>query len=113
MVSAETARKLALALEGTEILPHFEKESFRVRKKIYATLDVKLCRSVLKLSEMEQSLFAAHDPTCIYPVPNKWGKQGWTMVELKKVRREVYADALRTAYCQVAPPALASKYRES
>ena len=33
-----------------------------------------------------------------YPVPNKWGKQGWTMVELSNVRLEIFKDALMCSY---------------
>lgn len=33
-----------------------------------------------------------------YPVSNKWGKQGWTIVELSKVRPEVFEDALKQSY---------------
>jgi hypothetical protein len=42
--------------------------------------------------------FSAFDKTVIYPVPNKWGKQGWTFVELDKVEEETLIDALTTAY---------------
>jgi hypothetical protein len=46
----------------------------------------------------------------IYAIPNKWGKLGWTYVELKKVNKEIAKDILTTAYCTVAPKALAKKY---
>ena len=46
---------------------------------------------------MEQSVFA-YDPTVIYPVPNAWGKQGWTYIDLKKVKKTVLKDALKAAY---------------
>jgi len=41
MVSIETFRQLALSFPDAEELPHLEKASFRIRKKIFATLDVK------------------------------------------------------------------------
>lgn len=111
MVTINTLKKLALAFEEVEELPHFEKASFRVNKKIFATLDEKKQQVVLKFNEIEQSVFSAYDNTIIYPVPNKWGKQGWTIVELKKVKKEVLADALRTSYCNTAPVTLAEKYK--
>lgn len=111
MVSLETMRKLSLAFAETEELPHFEKTSFRVRKKIFATLDVKNARVVLKLNEIDQSVFSKNSEGVIFPLPNKWGKQGWTIVELKKVRKDIFTDALTTAYCTVAPKSLASLYR--
>jgi hypothetical protein len=83
MVDIETFRELALSFSETTEQPHFEKTSFRT-KKIFATLDVKNNRACLLLSEMDQSVFCSFDKSIIYPVPNKWGKQGATFVELKK-----------------------------
>jgi len=60
-------------------------------------------RICVKLSERDQDLFCLADPTIIYPVPNKWGKLGWTNIELQKVKRDVLIDALKTAYKHVAP----------
>jgi len=110
MVDIETVRKWALAFDEVIELPHFDRTSFRVNKKIFVTLDVKNNRAVLKLSETDQSVFSAFDNSSIYPVPNKWGKHGATQVELKKVRKDLFKDALTSAYCQVAPGKLAEKY---
>ena len=79
MVKIEDFRKMVLSMENIEELPHFEKTSFRVNKKIVATLDVKTKRVVIKLSDIEQSVFGAYDHTIIYPVKGSWGKQGWTI----------------------------------
>lgn len=110
MINIETVRKLALAFDGSEEMPHFEKQSFRVRKKIFATLDTRSGQAVLKLSAVDQSVFSAYDSAAIYPVPGSWGRQGWTFVELKKVRKDIFKDAITTAYCTVAPKKLAEKY---
>ena len=91
-------RKLALSFPGTNEQPHFEKTSFRIGKKIFATLDEKNNRACLKLSEIDQDVFSTFDKSIIYPVPNKWGKQGWTFVELAKVKAAMCKDALTTAY---------------
>lgn len=103
MVSIDNFRKMVLLLNNVEELPHFEKTSFRVNKKIVATLDVKAKRVVVKLSEIEQSVFGAYDKTAIYPVNGAWGKQGWTIIELDKVKKEVLKDAIQTSYNNVAP----------
>jgi predicted DNA-binding protein (MmcQ/YjbR family) len=39
MVTIDTLRKIALSLPETTEEPHFEKTSFRVKKKIFATYD--------------------------------------------------------------------------
>jgi predicted DNA-binding protein (MmcQ/YjbR family) len=101
MISIETFRKLALSFPDASEEPHFEKTSFRVKKKIFATFDEKNNRAVLKLNEIDQSVFCASSEMIFYPVPNKWGKQGWTIVELSKVRPEMFEDALIRSYQNV------------
>ncbi len=103
MVSIGIFRSLALQLEESSESPHFEKTSFRVKNKIFATLDEKTKRAVLKLDVVNQSVFSAFDKTSIYPVDGAWGKQGWTAVELKKVRKDLLKDALNIAHSLVTP----------
>ena len=107
MVSIDTFRKLALSFPETTEEPHFEKSSFRVKKKIFATYDGIKNRACIKLSEINQDIFSAADKTIIFPVGNKWGKQGWTLIEMDKVREELFVGALTAAYCEVAPKKLA------
>ena len=111
MVSLDTLRKLVLSFPETTEELHFEKTSFRVRKKIFATYDNKNNRTCIKLSEIDQDVFSASDKTMIFPVDNKWGKQGWTIIEMSKVHKDLFVDALTTAYCVVAPKKLADQIR--
>jgi hypothetical protein len=111
MVSIDTFRKLALSFPEATEEPHFEKTSFRVKKKIFATYDEVKNIACIKLSEIDQDVFSSADKTIIYPVDNKWGKQGWTLIELKKVRADLFVDALTTAYCEVAPKKLVDQIR--
>jgi hypothetical protein len=97
---------MALSFPETNEEPHFEKTSFRVRKKIFATYDETKNRACLKLTEADQDIFSLAAPGIIYPVDNKWGKQGYTLVELAKVRKKLFSDALISAYKAVAPPKL-------
>ncbi|GAA4332797.1 hypothetical protein GCM10023149_39250 [Mucilaginibacter gynuensis] len=108
MVNIDLFRQIALSLPEVSEQPHFEKTSFRVNKKIFATVDVHTRLASLKLSEIDQDVFSLADNTIIYPVPNKWGKQGWTIVNLAKVNEQLLTDALKTAYCLVAPKKLAA-----
>ncbi len=112
MISIETFRQISLSFEEAVEEPHFEKTSFRVKKKIFATLDLANKKVVLKLSAIQQSVFCAFDRLIIYPVNGSWGKQGWTIVELKKVKKDVLKDALTTSYCNVAPKRLSEKYKQ-
>ncbi len=111
MITLETLRKLALSFPETTEEPHFEKISFRVKKKIFATYDDKNKRACIKLSEIDQDVFSSADKTIIYAVDNKWGKQGWTLMEMNKVNYDLFIDVLTTAYCEVAPKKLAGQIR--
>lgn len=111
MVSITTFRKLALSFPEATEEPHFEKISFRVKKKIFATYDGVTKRACIKLSEIDQDVFSAVDSTIIFPVDNKWGKQGWTLIEMNKIKKELFIDALTTAYCETAPEKLARLIR--
>lgn len=106
MVTIDAFRKIALSFPEVVEEPHFEKTSFRVHKKIFATYDEKNNRVCVKLSEIDQDIFSVSDKSIIYPLPNKWGKQGWTLIEMEKVKEELFTAALKTAYCEVAPKKL-------
>jgi predicted DNA-binding protein (MmcQ/YjbR family) len=112
MISAKTFRELALSFAEATEQPHFEKASFRVKKKIFVTLDEAKSITCVKFSETDQSVYCLIDETMIWPVPNKWGKQGWTLINLKKIKKELLKDALTAAYCSVAPKALAALYQK-
>jgi hypothetical protein len=111
MVSNSDFRKLALSFPDTVELPHFEKTSFRANKRIFATLAEKEKIACLLFSPLEQSVFCAFDKEVMYPVPNKWGKNGATFVDLTKVKKAMLKDALRVAYCKVAPKEIAEKFQ--
>lgn len=111
MISFDTYRTIALSFPEVTEDPHFEKTSFRVKKKIFATYDNQNKRACIKLSEIDQNVFSAADKTIIYPVDNKWGKQGWTLIEMNKVNKDLFSDALTCAYCEVAPKKLADQVR--
>jgi predicted DNA-binding protein (MmcQ/YjbR family) len=111
MISFADVTTLALIFETTDEAPHHEVISFRVKKKIFATLNKTENRACLKLSLIDQDVFSTTNKGIIYPVPNAWGKYGWTLVDLGKVKKSVFKDALTCAFCHVAPEKLASKYR--
>jgi predicted DNA-binding protein (MmcQ/YjbR family) len=102
MVTEKEIETWALALPDAVQVPHFEKTSFRIKKKIFATVDSKTNRLVVKLSEVDQSVFGSYDPTIIHPVPGAWGKQGYTIIELKRVRKDLCRETLRVSYEQVS-----------
>jgi hypothetical protein len=103
-------REIALSFKESEELPHFERTSFRVRNKIFATLDSENDKVCLMLSVIDQNVFATAFPEIFNPLPNAWGKKGATYVNFKKVRKSVFKDAVTCAYCKTAPKNLGSLY---
>jgi hypothetical protein len=83
--------------------PHWEKISFRVKERIFCTVDPEENTVVVKLSLVDQEVFAKLSAGRVGPVLNKWGKQGWTQFVLSAVSEPLLADLLTAAYCLVAP----------
>jgi hypothetical protein len=84
MVNIETFRQLAFSLPEVTEAPHFEKTSFRVNKKIFATLDVKNSTACVKLSAIDQDVFLAFDNTVIYPVLTNGANRGGLSLTCKQ-----------------------------
>ena len=53
---------------------------------------------MVKLSLVDQSVFCSYDRNVFFPVPGGWGARGATFVELAKVRKDMFKDALKSAY---------------
>lgn len=98
MATVSEFRQLALSLENVVEQPHFEKVSYRVKKKIFATLDEKGGTAVIKLNHIAQSVFCAIDERMFQSVSGAWGNQGWTEIELSQVPKDLLLEGLRTAH---------------
>jgi len=109
MVSVSRFRQLALSFPGTDAHPHFDKTAFRVRKKIFATLDEPNKRAMIKLHLSQQSVYCQAFPDIIYPVPGKWGLGGATFVRLPVIAAAVVREMLAIAWSQSAPDAAKEK----
>lgn len=112
MISFDFVREFALSLPESIELPHFEKTSFRIKNKIFATYGEESDTLCVLLSPEDQHVFCSIDPKAIYPVPNKWGLKGATYIRLNSVQKEILVDALITSYCKIAPKKLALAVRD-
>jgi predicted DNA-binding protein (MmcQ/YjbR family) len=84
MINIATFKKIALSFAETNEQPHFEKISFRVGKKIFATYDSKNNRACIKLSEADQHIFCLYDKSIIFPVPiNGENRDGHLLISQK------------------------------
>jgi predicted DNA-binding protein (MmcQ/YjbR family) len=91
-------RELINKLEGVEEQPHFNKTSFKINNKIFVTLNLPEKRACVKLDVIDQSSFCSYKKEVMYPVPNAYGKQGWTLLSLELIPDEMLEDALNTSY---------------
>ena len=98
MVKAEDARAMALSLPGTGEQPHFNRTAFTVKKKIFATLSFEDKTLNLKFTPAEQFIFCPPNSDVIFAIPNGWGRQGWTAIDLNKASKKLVTDALKEAY---------------
>lgn len=102
MATAKDLRRIALALDGTTEAPHFDRTAFRVAR-IYATLGPDGKTANLKLAHDEQELKCLTAPDAFAPVPNAWGRQGWTTVTLAALDATELRSALEMAWRHAVP----------
>ncbi len=97
MPSTQDVIKITTALKGTTNAPHFERTAFKVRRT-YATLAADGLSINLKFSPDEQEFKCLIHPKAFTPVPNAWGRQGWTICELSKLTAEELQNAQTMAW---------------
>lgn len=102
MATARDLKRIALALEGTSEAPHFDRTAFKV-KRIYATLAADAMTVNLKFTPDEQEFKCMLAPEVFAPVPNAWGKQGWTTLTLARATSADLKAALEMAWAHAVP----------
>jgi len=98
IMTIEAFNEMALSFPGTSKKPHFDRQAFRTTRKIYVTLHEESASINVKLTPETQSVYAGINPSIIFPVPNKWGQQGWTTVDLMQTPEELIHEMLQIAY---------------
>jgi hypothetical protein len=107
-MDADEFRAIALALPEAVEEPHFDRPSFRVRKRIFATLRPGEGLAVLKLSRLAQEALVASDPQAFAVTP--WAHQGWTSVDLRRVDAAELRELVAEAWAEVAPKRLVAAF---
>jgi hypothetical protein len=110
MANAKDLRRIALSLDGTIEAPHFDRTAFKVAR-IYATLAADGLSANLMLAPDEQELKCLTAPDAFSPVPNAWGKQGWTTAQLAALSSEELKVALEMAWTHAMPRKRANRKR--
>jgi hypothetical protein len=103
-VTADDFRSLALDLPEAIESAHMGHPDFRVRGKIFATLNhLGEGWGMVKLTPEEQAAFVEAEPEVFVPVKGGWGRRGCTSVRLESAKKAVLRKALAAAWCNTAP----------
>jgi hypothetical protein len=97
MATGEDLRRAALSLEGTTEAPHFDRAAFKVAR-IYVTLAADGRTANFKFTPDGQDFKCMMAPDAFKPVPNAWGRQGWTTADLSRLEAAELRAALETAW---------------
>jgi len=97
MATSNDLRRMALALQGTTESPHFDRKAFKV-DRIYVTLAADARTANFKFTPEEQEFKCMMAPDAFAPVPNAWGRQGWTTADLSRLSAAELKSALETAW---------------
>lgn len=112
MLSWAAAKEWALSLPEAEECDHFGSPSFRIRGKIFVQLSApdkaEKC-AALKLPAADQAALILLDPDTFSAIP-RWGKYGWTRVQLDSVDAAVFNDILVKSWREVAPKKLVAAF---
>jgi hypothetical protein len=97
MATDKDLRRIALSLEGTTETPHFGRTAFKVART-YVTLAADGHTANLKFTPDEQEFKCLLAPDAFAPVPNAWGRQGWTTATLARLSTAELRAALEMAW---------------
>lgn len=109
-------RALALALPEVSEQDHWGRPSFRVNKRIFATLWPDAGKAMLKLTPDQQDDLVDGRPQTLFPVPGTWGLQGATFIQLRgkgAASPALLRTLLEAAWRNAAPKSLAKALGDS
>jgi hypothetical protein len=101
----DAARRFALSLPETTEEPHFEKSSFRVKGKIFATVPEGGKLLHVFVDADEGAALVEEDPAAYEHIA--WGKKertDWLRVHLAKAKTDQVEELLEAAWRAKAPP---------
>jgi hypothetical protein len=102
MATGDDLRRMALGFEGTSEAPHFDRTAFKAAR-IYVTLAADGRTANFKFTPGDQASKCLTAPNAFAPVPNAWGKQGWTTATLARLDAAELDGALRLAWSNALP----------
>lgn len=106
-VNAEAVRRFALALPEATEEPHFERTSFRVKGKIFATVAPDGSSMNVFVDDEQREIMCRVDPKAYETLT--WGKIAYLHVHLKKAKARDVGTLLRSAWERKAPRKLVAQ----
>src|SRR4051794_27452171 len=101
-MSPEDFRCLALELDGATEKAHMNHPDFRVRGKIFATLNYPAKGwGAVKLTPEQQREFMKRAPGAFAASAGAWGKRGATNVDLGAATKNIVRAALKAAWTNI------------
>lgn len=95
-------RKLVLALDGVNEVPHMDRVAFRTKRKIFATLgDDKRVNLIVQPEERREALIESFPDTFV--ALGGWSRLGFIAVDLASVDEELLRELLTDAWQSAAP----------
>jgi hypothetical protein len=101
-MTPEAFRALALGRPQAVESAHLGAIDFRIGGKIFATLGGAAGRPVVKLTPEEQDLLIAAAPAIFAAADGRWGRFGWTHLNLSALDEATAEDALNRSWRNVA-----------
>jgi hypothetical protein len=103
-MTAKAFRTLALSLPEAQEVPHFERASFRVGKKIFATLTADGSEAMVTVKPRERlyGLMKAH-PGAFFSYGGWTERNGSLGVRLGRVDAALMAELVTDAWARIAP----------
>src|SRR5947209_5410302 len=108
MVTADEVRALALAQPGAEELPHFDRASFRVGGRIFATIAPDQKSGMLQLELDQHEALLRANPAAFFSFGG-WSRSGATGVLFARVPKRLFAELLEQAWQKVLAKLPASR----
>ena len=96
-MTADDFRDIALSFPGTEERQHMAHPDFRVKGKIFATLNNDSTKGMVSLTPEQQGEYMALDPS-FHPAAGAWGRNGSTLITLATTDPGVVRSALAAAW---------------
>jgi hypothetical protein len=108
----ETARRFALSLPETTEAPHFEKSSFRVKGKIFATVPTGGKTLHVRVAPHEVHALMSEDPAVFEEIRSAKNVvvENWVRVHLPAAERTQVFELLEDAWRSLAPKRVLDAY---